>query len=256
MEINMQKVILRRSGLQVSKLGIGTGTHGWNGSSEQTRIGFSQLVALLRLAYDQGITFWDTAEAYGSHKHIAEAIKGIDRSSVTIMTKTFSKQSDQVQIGIQNYLKELGTDYIDILLMHCITQRDWLIAYADVIDTLKKAKEKGMVKAIGMSCHDFEALKTVASADWIDVVFARINYNGTHMDAKPDDIVPELEKIYNAGKDVIGMKIIGQGQLNSNTEKAFEYALALNCVDSVIVGMSNEAQVTQNVAFVNKYFGK
>ncbi len=249
----MQNLKLRQSGLQVSRLGIGTGTHGWNGNSDQTRIGFNNLVNLLRFAHDQGIMFWDTAEGYGSHQHIGEALKSIDRSSVTIMTKTFSKNPEQVNDAIPKFLKELGTDYIDILLMHCISQKDWLTAYSDVIDLLQRIKAKGLVKAIGMSCHDFGALQTVADTEWIDVVFARINYDSVNMDTQTEKVAPELERIHNAGKDVIAMKAIGQGKLVESREKSLEYVLGLSSVDAIIVGMTSEDQIRENVATFDNY---
>jgi aryl-alcohol dehydrogenase-like predicted oxidoreductase len=134
----MQIVTLRRTGIKLSRMGFGTGTHGWGGSSEQTRIGHQKLVDLLKLAYKHGITFWDTAEGYGSHPHIADALKDIDRSSVTILTKTFSRDANHIRENIPKFLKLFNTDYIDILLMHCISEADWLEKYAGAIDALKE----------------------------------------------------------------------------------------------------------------------
>jgi predicted aldo/keto reductase-like oxidoreductase len=246
----MQTVTLRRTGLKMSRLGFGTGTHGWNGSSEQTRIGHQNLVNLIKLGYKHGITFWDSADGYGSHPHIADALEGIDRSSVTILTKSFSKSPDDIRNDIKRYLKELRTDYIDILLMHCISEADWLKRYDGAIEILKESKAKGIVKGIGMSCHDFGALKTVASADWIDVVLARINYNDTNMDAKTIEVVPVLKDIYNAGKDVLAMKAIGQGKLNADVRKCFEFILDQPYIDAIPIGMNSEEQLMQNISLV------
>jgi predicted aldo/keto reductase-like oxidoreductase len=249
----MQVVTLRRTGIKLSRMGFGTGTHGWNGSSEQTRIGDQKLVDLLKLAYKHGITFLETAEGYGSHPHIADAIKGIDRSSVTILTKTFSRDADYIRENIPNFLKLFNTDYIDIFLMHCISEADWLSKYSGAIDVLKEAKDKGLVKGIGMSCHDLGALKTVASADWIDVVLARINYSDTNMDAKTMEVVPVLKEIHDAGKDVLAMKVIGQGKLNSDVRTCFKFALNLPYVDAMTVGMTSEEQLMENIALVNEF---
>ncbi len=251
--IIMQTVTLRRTGIKLSRLGFGTGTHGWGGSSEQTRIGYQKLVDLLKLSYRYGITFWETAEAYGSHPHIADALKGIDRSSITILTKIFSRDGDYIRDVIPKFLKLFNTDYIDILLMHCISEADWLKKYTSAIDALKEAKDKGLVKGIGMSCHDLGALKTVASTDWIDVVLARINYNDTNMDAKTSDVVPVLKDIHNSGKDVLAMKVIGQGKLNYDIRKCFEFVMSLPYVDAMTVGMTSEEQLMENIALVNEF---
>ena len=249
----MQTVTLRRTGLKMSRLGFGTGTHGWNGGSEQTRIGHQNLVNLIRLGYKHGITFWDSADGYGSHPHFADVLDGVDRSSVVILTKTFSRSPDAVRSDIPRYLKELRTNYIDILLMHCISESDWLKRYAGAIEVLKEARDKGIVKGIGMSCHDFGALKTVASADWIDVILARINYDGINMDAKPGDIMPVLKDIYDAGKDVLAMKVIGQGKLYADVPKCLQFILGLPYIDAITIGMNSEAQLLQNISLVNEY---
>jgi len=249
----MQMVTLRRTGIKLSRLGFGTGTHGWGGSSEQTRIGHQKLVDLLKLAYSYGVTFWDTAEGYGSHPHIADALKGIDRSSVTILTKIFSRDGNYIREAIPKFLKLFNTDYIDILLMHCITEVDWLKRYTGAIDALKEAKDKGLVRGIGMSCHDFGALKTVASADWLDVVLARINYSDTNMDAKTSDVMPVLKEIHSAGKDVLAMKVIGQGKLNGDVRKCFKFAMSLPYIDAMTVGMVSEEQLKENIYLVNEF---
>lgn len=248
----MQTVELGQTGICTSRLGFGTGTHGWNKSSEQTRIGHDKLVNLIRFGYDQGITLWDTADGYGSHPHMADVLEGLDRSSVVIVTKDHSKSPDTVRSDIPRFLSELRTDYIDVLLMHCINDASWLTDYSDVINVLKEAKAEGQVRAIGMSCHDFGALKTVAAADWIDVVLARINYDGTKMDASTDEVVPVLEDIHNAGKGVLAMKVVGQGDLHEDVPKAIRFAMGLSCVDALMIGMTDEAQVQQNVSLVNE----
>ena len=249
----MQIAQLGQTGIRASRLGFGTGTRGWGGKSDQTRIGHDNLVNLMRFGYDQGIALWDTADGYGSHPHIADALEGLDRSSVVIVSKSHTKSPEKVRDEIPRFLSELRTDYIDVLLMHCITDANWLTDYADVVDVFQEAKEKGQARAIGMSCHDFGALKTVASADWIDVVLARINYDGTKMDAGPDEVVPVLEDIHNAGKGVLAMKVVGQGDLTEDVPRGIRFAMGLSCVDALVIGMDSESQVRQNVSLVNEY---
>ena len=248
----MQMVELGQTGIRTSRLGFGTGTHGWGGESEQTRMGYDKLVHLLRIGYEQGIALWDSADGYGSHPHMADVLKDLDRSSVTVISKTHSKSPEEVRRGIPRFLKELGTDYLDILLMHCISHVGWLTDHSDVIDVLKMAKEKGQVRAIGMSCHDIGALKTVASAEWIDVVLARINYDGTKMSAPPDEVIPVLEDIHNAGKGVIAMKVLGQGDLVADVPRGIRFAMGLSCIDAMVIGMNDEAHILQNVSVVNE----
>jgi len=247
----MQIVELGQTGIRTSLLGFGTGTHGWNDESDQTRLGHDRLVGLLRFGYEQGITLWDSASGYGSHPHIADALKTVDRSSVVIVSKTFARSPEKVRSDIPRFLEELGTDYIDILFMHCISDANWLTENSDVISVLQSAKESGQARAIGMSCHDFGALKTVAAAEWIDVVLARINYDGATMSAKPDEVVPVLEDIHDAGKGVIAMKVLGCGALTEDVPRAIRFAMGLSCVDAMAIGMTDEAHIRQNVSLVN-----
>jgi aryl-alcohol dehydrogenase-like predicted oxidoreductase len=121
----MDTVELGRTGLTVSRLAFGTGTHGWAGSSEQTGLGIDGLADLLRLAYDHGVTLWDAADAYGSHPHVARALQSVPRDKVVIITKTTSQDGGQATRDVERFLQELGTDVLDIVLLHFMTQSDW-----------------------------------------------------------------------------------------------------------------------------------
>ncbi len=82
-------VTLGNTGIKISRLAIGTGSNGWGGSSNQTRkLGIKGLSGLLNHAYDRGVYFWDSADQYGSHPHLKEALKTIPREKVVILTKT------------------------------------------------------------------------------------------------------------------------------------------------------------------------
>ena len=118
----MEIVKLGKTGLTVSRLGFGTGTHGWAGRSQQTDLGLDGLADLLRLAYESGVTLWDTADEYGSHGHVARALRAVPRSEVTIITKTTSRSGVQATRDIERFLRELNTDVLDVVLLHFVTQ--------------------------------------------------------------------------------------------------------------------------------------
>ncbi|MBI4531309.1 MAG: aldo/keto reductase, partial [Candidatus Latescibacteria bacterium] len=158
----MDIVTLGRTGICVSRLCIGTGTDGWSHHSRQSSLGVKGLARLLRFAYDQGITFWDSADMYGTHPHVAESLRGLDRSSVVITTKTVSRKPDAAIRDVERFLRELRTDYLDILLLHCLTEADWPGRYAATMEALSRLREQGLIRALGVSCHDFEAFTTAA----------------------------------------------------------------------------------------------
>ncbi len=121
----MDTADLGHTGLHVSRLAFGTGTHGWGGHSRQTRLGLAELARLLRLAHDLGVTFWDVADGYGSHRHVREALRGLPREEVVVTTKTAARSAADAERAVERYRREMGTDYLDVVLLHCMTSRDW-----------------------------------------------------------------------------------------------------------------------------------
>ncbi len=243
----MQTVTLNQTGIQVSRLAFGTGSDGWQHASNQTRIGFEPLVNLIRFAYERGVTFWDSADQYGSHPHFGRALNFIPRTSVVITTKTTSVTAEGARADLDRFRRELNTDYLDIVLLHCMTQGDWPTRYAGAMDVLSEAKQQGIVKAVGVSCHDINAFRTAAETDWVEVVLARINYAQKHMDASPDEVIQVMERMHALGKGIYGMKVFGNGDLAHDPEKALRYVMNLRCVDALTLGMTSESEVTEGI---------
>ncbi|HET6386993.1 MAG TPA: aldo/keto reductase [Armatimonadota bacterium] len=251
----MNRRILGRTGIEVSELSIGTGTEGYGHSSQQTRLGRDELSRLLRFAYDSGITFWDAADGYGSHEALGMALKGLRRDTVEITSKTTSRTPAAIREDVHRFCRELGTDYIDILMLHCLTQHNWPTRYADCMDEMTRLKEEGLIRAVGCSCHDFTALKLTSECPWVEVNLARINYGGKHMDASPDEVIPVLRKMHADGKGLYGMKVLGQGSLARDPERAIEFVLNLGCVDAITIGMTSDDQVRRNIAIIERLTG-
>ena len=249
----MQTVTLGRTGLRVSRLGIGTGTNGWNHESDQTRLGFQECADLVRFAYDQGIRFWDTADMYGSHDNLGEAFKTIDRTTVVISTKSTSATAEGMKADLDRFRRELKTDELDIVLLHCMTQVNWPERYAGPMEVLSEAKAAGIVKAVGVSCHDFGAFQTAAETEWVEVVLSRINHSQLHMDATPAEVIRVMSRMHSSGKGVYGMKVMGAGDLKDDPEKAIRFVMGLDCVDAHIVGMTSRDQILQNVRLTEQF---
>ena len=248
----METIDFGRTGLHVSRLSFGTGTHGWAGHSQQTGLGLKRLSDLLCLAYRQGVTFWDAADAYGSHPHVARALQRVPRDEITIATKTTSHTAAQVTQDIERFRRELNIDVIDVVLLHFMTQSNWTHSHAGAMAALARAKAQGRVRAIGVSCHGLGSLRAAAASDWPDVVLARINYAGVNMSASPAEVVPILEQMHAAGKAIWGMKVLGCGQLASQARQAIHYVLGLGCVHAIVIGTSSQAQLTENVQWVEE----
>ncbi|MFA5266216.1 MAG: aldo/keto reductase [Opitutaceae bacterium] len=156
---------------------------------------------------------------------------------------------------MKRFLRELQTDRIDLLLLHCMTSSKWPSEFRKQMDIIAGLKAKGIIGAHGVSCHSLPALEAAAVESWVDSVHARINPFGMSMDASPEKVVPVLQKIHAAGKGVVGMKIVGEGRLRNDSKKldqSVRYVLGLGCVDVLNIGCESLDQVDDFAARVRK----
>src|ERR1700726_3638360 len=235
-------VVLGKTGITTSRLAMGTGTVGVGHHSHQTALGVKGLSDLLLNGHDQGLRFFDAADSYGSHPHVAEALKHVQRDKVTVLTKSWARDPASMRADLDRFRRELGTDQIDICLMHCLTEGDWTERFKGVMDVLSEAKQKGIIRAHGCSCHSIEALRAAAKSPWVEIDLARINPIGAHMDAGPETVVSALREMKAAGKAVVGMKILGQGDLRGQQSEALRYALSLGVLDAFTIGAESRAE--------------
>jgi len=238
------RIKLGPRGVEVTRLAMGTGTHGVGGSSNQTRkLGVRGLANLFDAAYDQGITFWDSADQYGTHPHVKEALKGAKRERVVILTKTHASTEKEMRADLDRFRRELGTDYIDILLLHCMLDDDWPERRKGAMAVLSEAREQGMIRTHGTSCHTLGALRAAAANPWVEVDLARINPAQKHMDADPATVASVLKQMKASGKGVIGMKILGEGDLRDRPDECLQYVLSLDCVDCFTIGSESREEM-------------
>lgn len=235
-------VVLGSTGIHTSRLAMGTGTVGTGHHSHQTALGVRGLSDLLLNGYDHGLRFFDAADSYGSHPHVAEALKHVQRDKVTVLTKSWARDPGEMRADLDRFRKELGTDYLDVCLMHCLTEGDWTERYKGVMDVLSEAKQKGIIRAHGCSCHSIEALRAAAASPWVEIDLARVNPIGSHMDADPATVVSVLKQIKASGKAVVGMKILGQGDMRDRQDEALRYALSLGVLDAFTIGAESRAE--------------
>ena len=235
-------VTLGNTEIKTSRLAMGTGTVGSGHHSNQTALGVAGLSVLLLNGYEQGLRFFDAADSYGSHPHVAEALKHVPRDKVTVLTKTWARDAASARADLDRFRKELGTEYLDVCLMHCVTEPDWTERYRGVMDVFSEAKQKGIIRSHGCSCHSNEALRAAAKSPWVEIDLVRINPIGSHMDAEPDTVVSVLREMRAAGKGIVGMKILGQGDLSGRQDEALKYALSLGLLDAFTIGAESKKE--------------
>jgi len=255
-------VQLGKTPLKVSRFCLGTGMRGGMRSSNHSRMGKQAFEALIRESFDRGTRLFDLADAYGTHPYVIPALKGIARDRYQIVTKLWfmpgslpEPERPDPDVVVARFLKELQTDYIDLVLLHCVTSAKWPEELRRQMDVLSQLKEKGHIRALGVSCHSLVALQAAAREPWVESVHARINPYGMSMDGPPEKVAPVLKDIHDAGKGVVGMKIIGEGRLRNDDERrdaSVKYALTLGCVDVLNVGCETLAEVDDLAARVRR----
>ncbi len=255
-----ERVRLGQTGLKVSRTCMGTGMTGGQRQSNQTRMGKERFEALIRDAYERGVRVFDLADLYGTHPYVIPALNKIPRQDFTIFTKIWwrsgglpEKERPDSDVVIERFLKELKTDYIDLVLLHCVESPTWPKDLSKQMEILATLKKKGAIRAHGVSCHSLVALEAAAEEPWVDSVHARINPYGTKMDGPPEKVVPALQKIHRAGKGVVGMKLIGEGAFRNSDEqrnKSVQFVLGLGCVDVLNVGFEKTEEIDDFAARV------
>jgi aryl-alcohol dehydrogenase-like predicted oxidoreductase len=255
-------VPLGRTDLKFSRVCMGTGSHGYQRSSNQTRAGRPVFQKLLRDAHERGVRTFDLADLYGSHTYLPPAMDGVPRDQYNLITKIWwagggipEAERPAADVVVARFLKELKTDYVDLLLLHCVMDADWNVQLRSQMEILSKLKAQGKIRALGVSCHSLLALKTAAVEPWVESVHTRINPYGMSMDGPASAVAPVLKQIHAAGKGVIGMKIIGEGRLRNDDarrDESVKFALNLGCVDVLNVGFEKIAEVDDLAARVRK----
>jgi aryl-alcohol dehydrogenase-like predicted oxidoreductase len=253
-------VELGKSGLKVSRLSLGTGVRGGNRQSNHTRMGREKFQAIIRGCYERGVRHFDLADLYGTHPYVVPALEGIPRADYQIVTKLWfgpggipEKERPETDVVVARFLREMKTDYIDLLLLHCVTSPQWPQELSRHMEAMARLKEKGVIRAHGVSCHSLAALRAAAKEPWVESVHARINPYGMTMDGSPAEVVPVLQEIRAAGKGIVGMKIIGEGRLRNDPERraaSVRYALEMVGVDVITVGCETLAEVDDTAALI------
>jgi aryl-alcohol dehydrogenase-like predicted oxidoreductase len=244
------QVPLGKSGLKVSMVGLGTGSIGWGRRSNQTKLGQDEFTRLMRYAFDRGINFFDLADAYGSHPYFAEAMKGVPRDRYVIQTKSDSRDPQGARDDIDRFLRELHTDYLDSLIIHCVTIPDWTERYRGVMDVFAEAKRQGKIRAHGVTCHNFGALQSAAASDWVQINQVRWNSGRSHMDNEVETVRAVFKQMRAKGQGMIGMKVVGQGDLLNGARKlspaeCFRFQVESGVVDAFVVGVEAISQVDE-----------
>jgi aryl-alcohol dehydrogenase-like predicted oxidoreductase len=241
---------LGRTGLRVSTLCFGTGY-----LAGPVAAGARLLVR----AWELGVTFWDSSDDYGTHPHVARALRAVGRDRVVVATKTYASTALGATRAVHRALRELRTEYVDILLLHAVDSADELEAKRPALEALGRAREAGLVRAVGVSSHSREVLLRLRQLPEVDVALVVVNRTGAWMkDATPAAMTRAVRALYRSGRGVYGMKALGSGQVTepAAVAQALRYAFRYPWAHAMCVGLTSEAELDAAVDLWRRVSGR
>ena len=253
-------VPLGRTGLKLSRLGLGAGS---NSGNVQYSLGREPFNRLVRYAYDQGIAYIDCAQSYRTFEWVGGAIKGLPRDKIFLLSKIPGQPQD-VLAAIDRHRKVYDTDYIDSMLVHCMVKDKWTDDWKRIMDGFDEAKSRKWIRAKGVSCHSLPALRAATASDWTEVHLVRVNPQARHIDGPEEtwnksgnDVTPvmkEIRSMHAKGHGVIGMKLIGDGEFQNpeDREKSIRFAMAQPEIHSVVIGFKSPQEIDEAIGRINR----
>ena len=250
----MNYFVLGKTGLRVSEVGFG--------GIPIIRISADEAVSVLKRAYDKGVTFYDTANAYrDSEAKIGQAFENM-RDKVVIATKTQKRDGKGASEHLENSLKMLRTDYIDLFQLHQVAQeKDWeaIISPGGALEAVTRAKDQGKIRHLGITSHSLPmAIKLIKTGLFSTIQFP---FNFIEKDAK-DELHQTARKL-NLG--ILAMKPFAGGMID-NAKIAFKFLRqypdvlpipgfhSIESVDEILSLYTKSNEVTdEDLATMDKY---
>ncbi len=243
----MKYVKLGNTGIEVSRLCFGGLVIG----PLQKNMPVGQAAEVINRAFELGVNFIDTAELYGTYPHIREAVRRFGKLPV-ISTKSYAYTIEGAKASLEKAREELDMDVIDIFMLHEQESRLTLRGHREALDYYISAKQKGIVRAVGVSTHNIEVVEACADMPEIDVIHPLINIKGIGIgDGKIEDMLRAVERAHSNGKGIYSMKALGGGNLLKAFKESMDFVMELPFVDSIAVGMQSTEEVTANVRLFN-----
>ncbi len=256
-------VTLGKSGVKVTRLAFGTGT---DNGYVQAGLGQKEFSRLIAYAYERGIRFFETAEAYATPAMLGEALKPFPRESYQLMTKVTTDSDANPRGRLDNMRRTSQTDYFDIMLLHWQHTSDWVSDTKHWQDAILEAQAKKTILARGASVHGLPALRQMPGNPWLEVAMIRMNHKGTRMDGptgtdnnNPSDVsevVDHVKQLHSQGMGVVSMKLVGAGAFTRREDRqaAMRFAFRTAGVDAVTVGFKNTQEIDEAISNLNLAF--
>lgn len=237
--------LLGETGLNVSRLCFGTLTMG----PLQANLPIEEGAGLLYEAYSRGINFWDTAELYGNYKTLGLAVKKIKELPV-ITAKTYAYTRKDASASLEKARSEMDIDVVPIFLLHEQESSLTLQGHKEALDFFCEAKSRGIINAVGISCHTVSAVRAALDFKEIDVIHPIVNFKGIGIkDGTLEEMLEAIGNAYSRGLGIYGMKALGGGHLISDAEKAIRFVRSLDNLHSFALGISSHEELEINLHY-------
>jgi predicted aldo/keto reductase-like oxidoreductase len=238
---------LGKTGIMVSKLCFG----GLIMGPLQVNLTADQGADVIVEAMELGVNFIDTAELYGTYPHIKEAVRRSGKKPV-VAAKSYAYDRRGAMESLEKARSEMDLDVIDIFLMHEQESRLTLRGHREAFEYYLDAREKGLIRAVGVSTHNIEVVEACATMPGIDVIHPIVNLTGIGIgDGTIDGMLAAVQKAYEAGKGIYGMKPLGGGNLIGRYEECMDFVLGIPYLHSIAMGMQSVEEVIMNVSVFN-----
>ena len=244
----MKRYPLGNTGISVSKICFGSLTMG----PLQRNLSANEGASLIEYAYERGVNFIDTAELYETYAHIKAALKNIQREDFIIASKCYAYSEETAQQSFEKALREMGTDYVDVFMLHEQMSEHTIRGHYEAIEYFLKMKQEGKIRAFGISTHYVSGVLGAMKYPEIQIVHPITNVNGLGIqDGTRVDMEMALKRYKETGGGILGMKPLGGGNLLSSVDACFDYILKQNYIDSIAFGMQSFDEIDYNIKRVN-----
>ena len=236
----MKRFKLGRTGIEVTELCMGTLILGRMQADLDPQTG----ALAVRRALEMGVNFLDTAKTYITYEHTRLGMEGFNPHDIVIASKSPSKTAADMRNDVENCLRELGRDMVDIFHLHFVKNAEDLKEREGALETLVKCREEGKIRAIGLSAHGYTGTACALDCGEIDVVLPIVNKKGLGLiDGSLEDMLGLVKRIRESGRGLYDMKPLGGGHLIDDIPGAIGYVRDTKLFDSVAVGLKTEEEV-------------
>ena len=253
----MDRKRLGNTELFVTPVGMGVLTIGRTQLGLQVETG----AAVIQHAIESGINFLDTAEFYETYPYIRHALDALEPAFLSgalsrpiIASKSLAPSYVGMRRAIKDCREALGIDAIDIFLLHEVREAPDFENRTGAWECLLEAKDKGLVRAIGISTHHICAAADAINTPGLDILFPLINFRGLGIrkgasTGTKEEMEIVIKTAAERGIGVFSMKAFGGGNLLGDYTKALDYTTSLPGITSAMIGLGSEKDVDDAVAY-------